>query len=289
MPEKLGLIAGDGIFAREIASAALKKGCQVHAVGFYGLTREDLSECTSAFSWHHLGQVEGLLEDLRKAGVRSLVMAGKIDKSHLMGIPGEILRPDARAARILESVCDWSDATLMRAIADLLESEGFLLLPQTEYVPDLLAPSGTLGALCPSPEQKLDLAYGWPIARKIADAGIGQCIVVKDRAVVAVEALEGSDATIKRAVELVGGTGVSVIKLAESARDPRFDLPAVGPDTLSPLMGGDRSLLAIEAGSTVILERDEMIARADEQGIAVVACNGSDKDCFHYGEGSLQQ
>lgn len=288
MPEVLGLIAGDGGFPQEIACAAVKQGCHVHAVGFHGLTRPEVLESASACSWHHLGQVDALLDDLRQAGVSSLVMAGKIDKVHLMATPPGIVQPDARGEQILENMSDLSDRALMGVIADLLEREGFSLRPQAEYVPNLLVRGGPLGASLPSPQQWHDLAHGWPIARQIADSGVGQCIVVKNRSVLAVEASEGTDATIQRAIAMAGG-GLTVIKLAAFDQDPRFDLPAVGLDTLTPLVGREPSLLAIEAHSTLVLQRKEMTELADAQGIALLAVDEAEENAFGLAEGNFQQ
>lgn len=288
MPEVLGLIAGDGGFPREIACAAVRRGCHVHAVGFHGLTRPDVLECASDFSWHHLGQVDALLDDLRLAGVSSLVMAGKIEKTHLTAGQSVAVQPDGHAVRILENLSDWSDRALMNAIADLLEREGFSLRPQAEYVPELLASGGLLGGVLPSRTQRDDIAHGWPIARQLANAGVGQCIVLKNRSVVAVEASEGTDATIQRAVELAGG-GLTVIKLAAFDQDPRFDLPAVGPDTLAPLLGREPSVLAIEAHSTLVLQREEMTALADAQGIALLAVDEAAETGFNPVEGNFRQ
>ncbi|MEE3328216.1 MAG: UDP-2,3-diacylglucosamine diphosphatase LpxI [Myxococcota bacterium] len=287
MSELLGLIAGDGDFPQEIASAAARRGCRVHAVGFHGLTRPELSRYASECNWHHLGQVDAVLEDLRQAGVRSLVMAGKIEKTHLTSSRQELLETDARADVFLQGLQGRSDRTIMKAIAGLLEREGFSLRPQTEYVPDLIAQEGALGQVLPTDGQRADLAYGWPIARQLADAGVGQCLVVKDQSVVAVEAAEGTDQTIRRAVQCAGG-GLTIIKLAALDQDPRFDMPAVGPLTLEPLLGESSSLLAIEAGKTVVLHRETMAKEADSKQIAIWAVGRSEETAFDGGGGKLQ-
>ena len=287
MPKLLGLIAGDGDFPQQIASAAARQGCRVHAVGFHGLTRPELSEYTSECSWHDLGQVDAVLKELRQAGIESLVLAGKIDKSHLTSPGQDRVRTDPHADRFLQGLEGRSDRTLLKAIAHLLEQEGFSLRPQTEYVPDLLAQPGALGRVLPTDGQRADLAYGWPMARQFAEAGVGQCIIVKDRSVVAVEAAEGTDETIRRAVRYAGG-GLTVIKLAAVDQDPRFDLPAVGPRTLEPLLGEEPSLVAIEAGNTVVLHREAMAKMADSKQIAIWAVGQSEENVFVGGEGKLQ-
>jgi DUF1009 family protein len=287
VPKVLGLIAGDGVFPQAIACGATQKGCRVHAVGFYGLTRPELSQYVSEFNWHHLGQIDAVLEDLRRAGVDSLVLAGKIEKTNLTR-PGEGgLQTDALGEHVIQSLEGRSDRALMEAIAGFLEQEGFSLRPQAEYVPDLIAGEGALGSVLPNVCQRQDLAYGWPIARQLAEAGVGQCVVIKDRSVVAVEAAEGTDSTIRRAVQHAGG-GLTVIKLAALDQDLRFDMPAVGPDTLEALVGQSPSLLAIQAGSTVILQRESMIKKADAQQLAIWAVGKAEESAFCGGDGGLQ-
>ena len=287
MPKVLGLIAGDGVFPQMIACGASQKGCRVHAVGFYGLTRPELSQYVSEFNWHHLGQVDAVLADLRRAGVDSLVLAGKIDKTNLTLPKEDRFQTDALGEHILQSLEGRSDRAIMEAVAGFLEQEGFSLRPQAEYVPDLIAGEGALGSVLPNACQRQDLAYGWPIARQLAEAGVGQCVVIKDRSVVAVEAAEGTDSAIRRAVQHAGG-GLTVIKLAALDQDPRFDMPAVGPLTLEPLLGQSSSLLAIEAGKTVVLHREAMAKEADSKQIAIWAVGRSEEVAFDGGEGKLQ-
>ena len=287
MPKVLGLIAGDGVFPQAIACGATEKGCLVHAVGFHGLTRPELSKYVSEFNWHHLGQVDAVLEDFRRAGVDSLVLAGKIDKTNLTRPRTDGLQTDAQGDRILQSLEGRSDRAIMEGIAGFLEREGFSLCAQAEYVPDLIAGEGALGSVLPTVCQREDLAYGWPIARQLAEAGVGQCVVIKDRSVVAVEAAEGTDSTIRRAVQHAGG-GLTVIKLAALDQDLRFDMPAVGPDTLEVLAGQSPSLLAIQAGATLVLQRESMIKKADAQQLAVWAVGKAEESSFRGGGGGLQ-
>ena len=282
----LGLIAGNGVFPIEIAAAATRGGFAVHAVGFQGLTRPDLSKSVAGLTWHQLGEVEPILRALREAGVRSLVMAGKIDKIHLTGPHSGTFRADERASAVLERLESRTDRAVMQAVADLLEREGFLVQPQSEYTPELVPTAGLFGGGEPSVQQRRDLAFGWPIARKMADAGIGQCIVVKDGSVVAIEAAEGTDSTIRRALDLTCG-GVTVIKLAARDHDPRFDMPAVGPDTIRPLLVGAPSLLAIEAGKTLVLERAEMREIADAQQTSLLSVGQADEVSWNLAEGSI--
>ncbi len=267
MADRLGLIAGGGDLPLEIARAA--QGRAVFAVGFPGITDPALSDRVEAMSWQTLGRVSSILTTLREAGVVDLVLAGKIEKNDLIGSPGN-LRLDDLARTWLARSHDLRDGRLLSLVGRLLESEGFSVLSQSDLVPHLLPAAGQLGKLEPTREQLRDLAFGWPLARQLADADIGQCIAVKQRAVVAVEALEGTDAAIARATALVGH-GLCVIKLAARGHDPRFDLPTVGPSTLAPLVAAGGGVLAVEAGRTLVLHRDDMIDRADHGNVAVLA------------------
>lgn len=267
MANRLGLLAGSGDLPLEIARAARSRA--VFAVGFPGVTDPRLADLVDALSWQALGQVGSLVATLREAGVDELILVGKIQKEDLIGSAASLRLDDLARAWLARST-DWRDGRLLGVVGRLLEAEGFTVLPQAALLPHLVPAAGLLGKHEPTGAQRRDLAFGWPLARQIADADIGQCIVVKNGAVIAVEALEGTDATIARSTALVGH-GISVIKLAASHHDPRFDLPTVGPATLSPLIAAGGGVLAIEAGRTLLLHRDEMIDRADRGNVVVLA------------------
>jgi len=194
-------------------------------------------------------------------------MAGKVPKAALHASP-EALGLDADAAAILDRATDGSDASLLAAVADHLERRGIHLLAQAELVPELLAGEGPLGRLRPAPAQAADIAFGWPIAKAVAGLDIGQAIAVKDRCVLAVEAIEGTDAAIRRAGAIAAGA--SVVKVARPRQDPRFDLPAIGPETLREMVSARAAALAFEAGRTLLLQRDAVVRLADAHGIALL-------------------
>jgi DUF1009 family protein len=267
-PQVLGLIAGAGEFPIEIARAARSSGHRVHAVAFHSLTGSALCEVADEVEWLHLGEVSSILRSFRRSGVRDAVMAGKIDKSNFYR-PLADLRADARALELLAGLRDNHDASILEALADWLESEGIVLHPQTALVPELAAPAGRLGAVRPTSEQLRDLAFGWPVAKSAAEFEVGQCIVVKQRSVLAIEAVEGTDAAVARGGRL-GGEGASVLKVAKSGQDPRFDLPAIGPETLNALADAAAGMLAFEAGASVLLQREQLVALADAEGIALL-------------------
>lgn len=268
MTELLGLIAGDGDFPLEIARGAQRRGRRVHAVGFHGLTRPELGGIADELTWLHLGEVDALLASLRGAGVDDVVLAGKVDKIHLTDVDAD-LRLDGSARRLLAELSDHRDGSILALLARALEEQGMALLPQAECVPELVVAKGVLGGVEPTAAQWRDIHLGVPIARRLAEHEVGQCVVMKNGATVAVEAMEGTDATISRAASLVGA-GACVVKVAKPGQDPRFDVPVIGPETIAGLIEGAASALAVEAGATVMLHREETIRRADAAGIALV-------------------
>lgn len=268
MIETLGLIAGDGRFPAEIARAARDRGSRVLAVAFRGLSDPSLASEVDALHWLHLGEVEKLLAILAEAGVRDLVMAGKVSKDHLYR-DRALLRPDRRALEILAALPDQRDDAVLGALATALEAEGLTLHSQAELAPGLVAGPGVLGACSPSAAQRADISFGWPIAKAIGTLDIGQTVVVEQGSVLAVEALEGTDAAIRRGGRL-GTGGACVVKVARPGQDLRFDLPVIGLGTLAAMVEAKASALAFEAGSSLILDREELLRRADEQQIALV-------------------
>jgi DUF1009 family protein len=268
MSERVGLIAGLGSFPIEVARAAREAGRPVVAVAIRELSEPALEEEVETCTWLHLGEFEAMLRAFHAAGVRDLVMAGKVPKTFLYE-KAHALRPDARALALLKELADRRDDSILGAVADLLEGEGFRLLAQAELAPQLLAEEGPIGRLEPRPEQWADIRFAWPIARALGRLDVGQSVVVRRRAVMALEAIEGTDEAIRRGGAL-GGPGACVVKLAKPAQDPRFDMPTIGVRTLEVLAEIKAAALAIEARRTVVIARTEVAAAADAAGIAVV-------------------
>jgi DUF1009 family protein len=265
--QALGLIAGMGTFPLDIARSARRRGRDVVAIAYHRHTDPRIEAAASAVTWLHPGEVAAAVEALCAAGVRDAVLAGKVPKAALCADP-EGLRLDADASRILARLPARGDAALLAAVADHLEGSGIRLLDQAELVPELLAGEGPLGRARPTAAQAADIAFAWPIAKAVAALDIGQTVVVKDRMVLAVEAIEGTDAAILRAGGIA--SGACAVKVAGPKRDPRFDLPAVGPETARALIAAGAAALAFEAGRTVVLDRDALVAAADARGIALV-------------------
>lgn len=267
MGAPVGLIAGHGRFPLELASAARRRGRRLAAVAFEGLADPGLAAHVDVMETLPLGQVERLLGVLRREGVREVVLAGKVPKGILFRAGR--LEPDARALGLLRELQDRKDDSILRAVARLLEGEGFELLAQADLAPELLASEGVLGRVQPTAAQLADVAFAWPIAKALGALDVGQTVVVEGGAVLALEAIEGTDEAVRRGCAL-GRGGACVVKVAKPSQDPRFDVPAVGLETLRVLREGGGAILAFEAGATLVLERDALVAEADAAGIALL-------------------
>lgn len=268
--ETVGLIAGLGDFPLEVAAGARRNGLRVLAVGLRELAPKALESAVDRCVWVWLGEMEKLLQTLREEGVERVLMAGKVPKTFLWERP-DALRPDARTLALLRDLPDRKDDSLLGAVADVIEGDGFRILSQAELTPELLAPTGSFAGRAPLPEELADIEFGWPIAKALGGLDVGQSVVVQDRAVLALEAVEGTDLAIRRGCGLAEeGKPVCVIKVAKPSQDLRFDVPLVGTDTIKTMAEAGASLLAIEAGITVVLGREALVRAADEAGIAVV-------------------
>jgi len=269
---KLGLIAGSGRFPLKIAEAAIASDWELVVLAING--EAEISEyktLTDAVYRITVGKLGDFFDIVRAENIRDVVMAGKLHKKILF----KNFQPDERAVKVASRLKDKADDTLLGAIADELASEGVTLHPSTFCISELLAPEGTLTALAPTGEQWEDIRYGWRIAKEIGRMDIGQTVVLKDCAVTAVESIEGTDEAIMRGSALASG-GATVVKVAKPNQDIRFDMPTVGLNTVESMIKSGAKALAIEAGWTVLLDKEEMLARADAEGITVVSCKHSD-------------
>ena len=268
MATTVGLIAGLGRFPLEVARGARRRGHRVAAVAFRGLSDPALEAEVDTLGWVYLGELNRVFAFLRDNGVEEVVMAGKVPKTFLWKNPSA-LRPDPRALALLESLADRKDDSILGSVAETIEEEGFPLLGQADLAPELWAPEGPIGSIPPSEEQRRDIAFGWPIAKALGNLDVGQTVVVRGGAVLALEAIEGTDAAIRRGCAL-GEKGACVVKVAKPKQDPRFDVPTIGPGTLATMIECGAGALAVEAGRTVILDREAVARDADEAGISIV-------------------
>lgn len=264
----LGLLAGQGRFPQEVVRAARSRDERVVVVGLRDMADPAIEAEADAFTWIHLGELQKLVDAFRSGGVKRAVWAGKIPKT-LLYDPA-VLRLDARAIALLQQLGDRRDDSIQRAVADELEAEGVALVEQREAAPALFAGEGALGKFVPTETQWRDVAFGWTVARALGAHDIGQSVVVRDRAVVAVEAMEGTDAALARAGSLAPGGGLVLVKVTKPGQDPRFDMPAVGLGTLRAMAAAGVSVLAFEADRSVVLDREAVVETADRGEIAVI-------------------
>jgi DUF1009 family protein len=265
------LIAGAGRFPIEVARGARRDGRRVTAIAFHEWTDPAIEAEVASVRWLRAGQLEAAVDFMLAAGVREAVMAGKVPKIALLVQP-ETLQLDASAIALLDALRDQRDGSILQLVAGHLANRGIQLLSQLAFVPHLLVRTGPLGCVKPTPDAEADIRFGWSVAKNIAKLDIGQTVVVKDRAVLAVEAIEGTDEAIRRGGSLVAGA--CVIKVARRDCDLRFDLPTIGNDTASALVEARINTLAFEVGSTVVIDREKLVKVADEHGIALLGIQG---------------
>ncbi len=263
--ERIGLIAGNGTFPLLFARTARAEGVTVVAVAHEGETDAALADEVAACTWIQVGQLDTIIRTFREAGVRRAVMAGGIRKAALM----EHFAPDERALRFLSRLSAWGDDVLLRGIAEELESEGIAIVDSTLFLGSILATEGPMTPRQPTDEQWADVRYGTAVAKGIGAFDIGQTVVVKSRMVLAVEALEGTDETLRRGGAL-GRGGVVVVKMSKPRQDLRFDVPAIGPQTVVVCREAGVAVLAVEAGKTVLLEREQLLADAGAADLVLV-------------------
>jgi len=264
--DSLGIIAGGGQFPIMVAEAAKKRGLHVFAVAHYGETEPALSQKVDEIIWIKLGQLGHMIKAFKKSGVRKTLMAGSIAKRRMF----DNIRPDVKGLTVMSKLAIFHDDDILRAVAAELAKEGIEIVPSTLYLPELLAPPGCLTKRKPGKSEKADIDFGWQVAKGLGRLDIGQCVVVRKKTVLAVEAIDGTDATILRGGELAKEKAV-VIKVSKPAQDIRFDVPSVGLETVKVMSQVKASVLALEAGKTLIFDKPEMIAYANEARMAVVA------------------
>jgi len=266
--KKLGIIAGMGELPLAVAAEARKAGYTVIGVALQPPADDSLKSVADDFHKISIGRFGGLLNLLKKLSVKEAVLAGKVPKSLLYENKKDII-PDLKAVKLLFSLRNQSDDTIMNAVVQELEKNGVTIHETTAFTKNLLAPKGVLTSRKPSKEHAADIEFGWSVAKNIGGLDIGQTIVVKHRAVMAVEAIEGTDQAIRRGGRLAGDNAV-VIKVSKPQQDLRFDVPAVGMDTLQSMIQAGAKVLALEAGKCIIIDRERFLKKADKEGITVI-------------------
>ena len=255
-----------------VARTSRAQGMTVVAAGFVPDTSLELSSEVDAFRLFRLGQLGKVISYFKRHRVDTVIFAGPVNKPRALD-----LRPDMRAARLLLRLAGRSDDTLLRAVAGEFEREGMHVVSALEYIPDLAAGSGVLTAFAPSERERDDLRYGWPIAKELGRLDIGQCLVVKERIVIAVEAIEGTDQTIFRAGGLAGA-GCVVIKVFKPGQDHRLDMPAVGLKTLESMHRVGATCLAVEARRSLFFDPVQAVDFANDHRISIVGVDSETLD-----------
>jgi UDP-2,3-diacylglucosamine hydrolase len=265
-PDNLGIIAGNGVYPRLLADAAQKAGVKkTIAAAFTGETDPELAQHVDLIEWMRVGQLGRLLKFFRNQGIHHAIMAGQIAPKNLFD-----LRPDLKALMLLGKLKERNAESIFAAIADELAKVDIDLLPATTFIEDWLAQSGLIAGPELSPRQEHDVELGWNAAKEIARLDIGQTIIIKNGTIVAVEALEGTNEAIKRGGSLAR-EGVVMVKVSKPNQDMRFDVPVIGLETVRIAAESGIRVIAVEAGKTLLLERDAVIALANGSNMSVVA------------------
>ncbi len=276
--QRIGIIAGHGRFPHMVVEGAKRAGRHVTVIGLRGFADRSLADHADAFHWAGLAAVGRWVRILKRSGSSQVILAGSVEKSCMYG-RFRLLRllPDWTSLRIwFFTVRDKRNDTVLAAVADEFQRHGIVMDECVAYSKEHLAPEGVLTRRQPTPSQLEDAGFGWRIAKSMGGLDIGQSVAVKETEVIAVEAIEGTDRMIQRAGELCSRGGWTMIKVAKPDQDMRFDVPTVGADTIANLQQNGAKMLVIEAGKTVIIDREKMLADADAAGIVVLARTGGE-------------
>ncbi len=274
--KQLGLLAGAGRFPIVFAEQARKQGYSVCCLGIFGMANAELADVCDTFHWIPLARIGRAIKLFHHEKVSQIVMAGKIEKTVLFS-PFRIFKllPDMRTLHMWYRYArkDRKDDTLLLAVIKEFERDNLYFESALDYCPELLVKHGFLTKRRPSQSQWEDIKMGWDIAKQMGELDIGQSIVINDKAVIAVEAIEGTDRAIHRAGELCKRGGFSVVKVAKPQQDRRFDVPTVGIKTLQTMHEAGGRVLAIESNQTIMIDQQEVADLADKLGIAIVSLN----------------
>ena len=266
IPAALGIIAGNGVYPRLLANAARKTGVKkIIAAAFTGETDLALAQHVDLIEWMRVGQLNRLLKFFREQQIHHAIMAGQIAPKNLFD-----LRPDWKALLVLAKLKQRNAESIFAAIAGELAKVDVDLLPATTFLENSLAPAGLIAGPKLSRREEEEVAYGWKVAKEIARLDIGQTVIVKTGTIVAVEAFEGTNDAIKRGGSLAR-RGAVMVKVAKPNQDMRFDVPVIGVETIRVAAEAKLRVIAIEAGKTLLLERDAIVDFAGRTGISIVA------------------
>lgn len=263
---RYGLIAGNGQFPLLVLDAARTQGIEMVVAAIREEASAELESRSSRLHWVGLGELSRLIQIFKKEGVTRAVMAGQVKHNRIFSS----VRPDWKLLQVLLSLPRKNTDSLIGGVAKVLQQEGIILEDSTLFLRPLLAGEGLLARREPDAEERDNITYGRKIARDLTRWDIGQTVVIADRACIAVEAMEGTDATIRRAAQLSGGRHLTVVKVSKQQQDMRFDVPVVGLSTIVVMKQSGATALSIDANKTLLFQREEMLRQADEAGITIV-------------------
>ena len=266
LEQKQGLVAGDGLLPVKMAQQAKENGFDVVAISLSDDNYKQLKKyCSKVYSFCP-GEVEKIEKVLMDEGIKQLTFLGKVNKTVLLKRP----KFDARAIEFIKKAIRLNDDKVMLMIIEEFEKVGITILDQTLFIKNLMIPSGVLGKLQPTQEQIDDVNYGYWLAKESGKLDVGQSVVIKDKMIMAVEAIEGTDKCIKRGCQ-IARKNARVIKVAKPAQDKRFDIPAIGMRTLRTMKKYKADLIAVEAGETIIVDQEEVVKFANKNNIVIMA------------------
>lgn len=264
---RYGLIAGNGQFPFLVLEAARSQGIDMVVAAIKEETFPEIEQHATTVHWMSLGQLGKLIKTFKSEGVNRAIMAGQVKHKQIFSS----IVPDLKMIQLLASLATKNTDSLIGGVARLLENEGIQLMDSTSFLRPLLPEPGVLTRRKPSENEQADLDYGYKIARELGRLDLGQSVVVSDGACIALEAMEGTDAVMERAASLAGGRMLRVVKLAKPNQDLRFDVPVIGLATVRLMARLKVSALAIEARKTLMIDREDLIRKADEAEITIVA------------------
>lgn len=264
-PATIGLIAGGRQFPVLVAKGVKAHGHRLVVAGFTGHSNMAVAEYADVWKELKLGKLNKMISFFRENGVERVIMAGTINKPKVM----DVRHLDMRAMKLVFKRKDKGDSTLLSALAAEFEAEGMAVAPAHELVPELLSPHGVLTSRKPDAREMEDVRFGWNLAKELGRLDIGQCIVVREGIVAAVEALEGTDETIRRGCRY-GGKGAVVVKVFKPGQEERIDLPSIGVDTIRAMAEENGSCLAFEAKKSLFFDQEEAVRIAENAGISII-------------------
>lgn len=265
--ERWGLIAGNGHFPFLVLEGARSRGIEMAVIAIREEASPELERVTPRLHWVSLGELSRAIELLHQEGVNRAVMAGQVKHNKIFSS----IRPDWKLAKLLMALPARNTDSLIGAVAKILEEEGIQLVDSTAFLAPLIPEAGVLTRRAPDVEEAGDIDYGRSVARQIAGLDLGQTVVVRNRACVAIEAMEGTDEAIERAARITGGQRLVVVKVSKPDQDMRFDVPVVGLRTIEVMHRCKATALAIDAGRTLLFDRERLLEAANSAGIAIQA------------------